>query len=103
MAAVHNQLGGIERRVEKPLVAVELQFVRHHPIGIGEHAVGRHDDVALDAQIRHWEVGDYSETVVTTLLTGRWLSVGSFASFSSSSSYCGRLSTGALARIATTL
>ena len=39
----------------------------------------------------------------TTLETGRWLKVGSLASFSISSSYCGSDCTGALARMATTL
>lgn len=45
----------------------------------------------------------YSEIVWTTLETGRALTVGSLASFASSSSYCGSVCTGVFARIATTL
>ena len=45
----------------------------------------------------------YSEIVWTTLETGRALTVGSLASFVSSSSYFGSVCTGVFARIATTL
>src|SRR5207237_777846 len=40
----------------------------------------------------------HSDTVVTTLDTGLWLTVGSLATFASCSSYCGSDCTGALAR-----
>src|SRR5664279_4382935 len=102
---MYEQVGGIEGGCEEPLVALELQFIRHHVIGVCQHAVRRHDDIAVDTQSRHaGQAGAaYCDTSVTTLDTGRWLSVGSLASFTNCSSYCGRLFTGALARIATTL
>src|ERR1700730_10391422 len=103
MPAVHDQVGAIEGSREEPGVALEFQLRRHHAIGIGKHAVRRHDDIALDAQIRHRCEAGYSEIVCTTLETGRELTVGSLASLITSSSYCGRVSTGALDRIATTL
>jgi hypothetical protein len=45
----------------------------------------------------------YSETVCTTLLTGRELATGSFISLTSISSYSGKVSSGVLAFICTTL
>jgi len=45
----------------------------------------------------------YSETVCTTLLTGRELATGSFMSLTSISSYSGNVSSGVLAFICTTL
>ena len=74
MAAVHDQVGAIERGGEELLVALEFQFVRHHAIGVRQHAVRRHDDIAFDAQTRHRRCrsgGRYSEIVCTTLETGR--------------------------------
>src|SRR5260221_5696828 len=106
IAAVHDQVGMVEGCGEEPLVALELQSLRHHAIGVRQHAVGRDDDVTLNAQRRHRRVvlpANYSEIVCTTLETGRELTVGSLASFTTSSSYCGRVCTGALAFIATTL
>ena len=100
IAAVHDQVGAVQRGGEEPLVALEFQFVRHHPIGVRQHAVGRHDDVTFDAQRRHRRCRGrqgYCEIVCTTLETGRSLTVGSLASFRSSSSYCGSVCTGALA------
>src|SRR3954447_14748555 len=105
MAAVDDQVGAVQRGIEEFLVALELQLVRHHTICIRKHAVGGHDDVAVDAVCGHGcaSLGRYSEIVCTTLETGRELMVGSLASFSSSSSYCGSVCTGALAFICTTL
>src|SRR4051794_34438851 len=100
MAAVDDQVGAVQRGIEEFLVALELQLVRHHTICIRKHAVGGYDDVAVDAVCGH---GCYSEIVCTTLETGRELMVGSLASLSSSSSYCGSVCTGALAFICTTL
>ena len=101
---MHDQVGAIEGGVEELLVALEFQFVRHHAGGIRQHAVRRHDDIAVDAQIRHLSRGEcYSEIVCTTLETGRELTVGSLTSFRSSSSYCGRVCTGAFGIILTTL
>ena len=102
IAAVHDQVGAIQRRVEEALVALELQLVRHDVLRIRQHAVGGDDDIAVDAQ-RHGDGGVYSETVVTTLETGRELTVGSLRSLMTSSSYFAMTCTGALARIATTL
>jgi hypothetical protein len=45
----------------------------------------------------------YSETVCTTLLTGRALATGSFMSLTSISSYSGKVASGVLAFICTTL
>ena len=45
----------------------------------------------------------YSETVCTTLLTGRVLATGSFMSWTRASSYSGKVCSGALAFICTTL
>jgi len=45
----------------------------------------------------------YSETVCTTLLTGRVLATGSFMSWTRASSYSGKICSGALAFICTTL
>ena len=53
IAAVHDQVGAIEGGGEELLVALELQFVRHHAVGVRQHAVGGHDDIAVDAQRRH--------------------------------------------------
>ena len=107
IAAVQDQVGAIEGSSEEALVALELQFVRHDVAGVRELPVRRDDDIAFDAQRRHGFVrsaeAGYSEIVCTTLETGRELTVGSLASFSRSSSYCGMVCTGALARIATTL
>ncbi len=104
MAAVHDQVGAIEGGVEELLVAFEFQFIGHHMRGVRQHAVRRHDDIALDAPIRHLaRVECYSEIVCTTLETGRELTVGSLASFRTSSSYCGSVCTGALGIILTTL
>ena len=102
---MQDQVGAVEGGGEERLVALELQFVRHGVAGVGQHAVRGDDDVAFDAQRRHGArvAARYSEIVCTTLDTGRELTVGSFRSLTMSSSYCARVSTGALARIATTL
>ena len=101
---MHDQVGAIEGGGEELLVALELQFVRHHASGVRQHAVRGHDDVAVDAQIRHRACGEvYSEIVCTTLETGRELTVGNLASLRTSSSYCAMVCTGALAIILTTL
>ena len=57
-----------------------FKLFRHHAIGVRQHAVAGHDDIAFDAQCRHGSVvaADYSEIVCTTLETGRELTVGSF-------------------------
>src|SRR6267154_1615610 len=89
---------------EELLVALELQSLRQHAIGIRQHAVPGHDDVTFDAQCRHgFLAADYSEIVCTTLETGRELTVGSLASLMTSSSYLAMVCTGDLAFIATTL
>ena len=86
--------------------ALEFQFVRHDMPGIRQHALGRHDHKTFNTKHRRGLPSadrSYSEMVCTTLETGRELTVGSFTSFTSSSSYCGRVSTGAFAFICTTL
>ncbi len=91
---MHDQVGVVEGVGEELLVALELQSVRHHAIGVRQHAVGGDDDVTFDAQRGHRRVelcADYSEIVCTTLETGRELTVGSLASLRTSSSYCGRV------------
>src|ERR1700730_6807539 len=106
MTAMHYQVGAVQRGGEELLVAFEFQFLRHHPIGIRQHAVGRHDDVTFDAKRRHVRCRvrqSYCEIVCTTLETGRVLTVGNLASFRISSSYCGSDCTGALATILTPL
>ena len=106
ITAVHDQVSAVQRGGEEPLVALEFQFRRHHPAGIRQHAVGRHDDVTFNAQRRRLRCHgrqSYCEIVCTTLETGRVLTVGNLASFRSSSSYCGNVCTGALATILTTL
>src|ERR1700692_2093033 len=106
MTAVHDQVGTVQRGGEEPLVALEFQFLRHHPIGVRQHAVRRHDDVTFHAKRRHVccrARQRYCEIVCTTLETGRVLTVGNLASFRISSSYCGSVCTGALATILTTL
>jgi hypothetical protein len=100
VTAVHDQCCAIERLLEEQLVAFELQAVGHDMRRVREHAVRGDDDVAFDAK-GQWR--GYSETVVTTLLTGRVLTVGSLTSLSSSWSYSGNVEAGNLARIATTL
>ncbi len=100
---MHDQVGAIEGGGEELLVALEFQFVRHQPSGVRQHAVRRHDDIAVDAQIRHLARRIYSEIVCTTLETGRELTVGSLTSLRISSSYCAMVCTGALAIILTTL
>ena len=50
---MHDQVGAVEGGGEELLVALEFQFVRHHAIGVRQHAVRRHDDIAFDAQRRH--------------------------------------------------
>jgi hypothetical protein len=67
------------------------------------HSDARAADSAWAATAPRLDPVSYSETVVTTLDTGRWLTVGSLASFMSASSYCGSVCTGSFARIATTL
>ena len=101
---MHDQVGAVERGGEELLVALEFQLVRHHAIGVRQHAVRRHDDIAVNTQTRHLCAGQiYSEIVCTTLETGRELTVGSLASLRISSSYCAMVCTGALAFIWTTL
>ena len=103
---MHDQVGLVEGGGEEPLVALEFQLTRHHAVGIGQHAVGGHDDVAVDAQFRHPRClarPRYSEIVCTTLFSGRLLTVGSFMSLMTASSNSGRVFTGALALICTTL
>ena len=89
--AVDDQVDLIERRREELLVALEFQRLRHHAARIRQHAVGGHDDITVDAEGRAQRCRDredYSEIVCTTLDTGRELTVGSLASFKTSSSYC---------------
>src|ERR1700722_4110645 len=90
--AVDDQVGTIEGRREELLVALEFQRLRHHVPLIRQPSVGGYDDIGFDAECRHSLLRDnYSEIVCTTLDTGRELTVGSLASFSTSSSYCGRV------------
>ena len=103
---MHDQVGMVEGSSEKSLVALEFQFIRHHAIGVRQHSIGGHDNIAFNAERRHGRfhvLAAYSEIVCTTLETGRELTVGSLASFKTSSSYCGRVCTGAFAFICTTL
>ena len=103
MAAVQDQVGAVEGGREEPLVALELQFVRHDIAGVRQHAVCRDDDIAFDAQTHGRGDGDYSEIVCTTLETGRELTVGSFRSLTTSSSYWAMVCTGVFDFMATTL
>jgi hypothetical protein len=50
MAAVHDQVGAVEGGGEEPFVALEFELVRHHVIGVGQHAVAGNDDIAFNAQ-----------------------------------------------------
>ena len=108
---MYDQVGAIEGGGEEPLVALELQSLRHHALGVRQHAVGRDDDIAVNPQWHEryptdsevWRAIGYSEIVCTTLETGRALTVGSLTSFWSSSSYDAMVCTGALAFICTTL
>ena len=102
---MQDQVGAVEGGGEERFVALEFQFVRHDIARVGEHAVRGDDDITFDTQRRHDGVSrtGYSETVWTTLETGRELTVGSFRSLTMSSSYCAIVCTGVLARIATTL
>jgi len=87
---MHDQRGAVERGRKKPFVALEFQRLRHDVIGIRQHAVGGDDHKSFDAQGRHGHatpVWFYCETSVTTLETGRWLTVGSLELFMTSSSY----------------
>ena len=78
---MHDEVGMLEAGFEEPLVALELQAVGHDAAGVGKHAVRRDDDVAFEPER---QATRYSETVVTTELTGRWLTVGSLTSLSNS-------------------
>ena len=49
MTAVHNHRSLVEASLEKSLVGVVANCFRHQAFGIGDHAVGRNDDVAFDA------------------------------------------------------
>ena len=102
---MHDQVGAVEGGSEKSLVALEFQFIRHHAIGVRQHSVGGHDDIAVNVERRHgvFALLAYSEIVCTTLETGRELTVGSLASFKTSSSYRAMVSTGSFAFICTTL
>src|SRR5581483_316934 len=46
---VHDSIRLLQGAVEKTLIAGNLQFWRHDPLRIGEHAVSGNDGVALDA------------------------------------------------------
>ncbi len=39
MSAMHDQVDAIEGGCEEFLVALEFQFIRHHAIGVRQHAV----------------------------------------------------------------
>ena len=106
IAAMHDQVGRIEGGREEPLVTLEFQLGRHHAIGVRQHAVRGHDDVAVDVQCCHGVVAcglRYSEMVCTTLFSGRLLTVGSFMSLMKLSSNSARVFTGALGLMCTTL
>jgi hypothetical protein len=82
---MNDEIGAIQRRREEPLVALEFQRIRHDAVGIGQHAIGRNNDIALDVMRWHGcakSPSDYCETSVTTLETGRELTVGSLISLS---------------------
>src|SRR5262249_19312879 len=49
---MHDNIDAVEPAREKPLVGLELERVRHDADGIRQHAVLRHDGVALDAAWR---------------------------------------------------
>ena len=87
-----DQVGSIKGSREELLVALEFQRLRHYVPLIRQPSVGGYDDIAFDVECRHSVLReDYSEIVCTTLDTGRELTVGSLASFKTSSSYCGRV------------
>jgi phosphoglycerate kinase len=52
-AKVSDKIGVIECGVEKKLITFELQRVWHDAIGVRQHAICGHDDIALDTQRRH--------------------------------------------------
>ena len=52
MPAVHNDGGTVECGLEKALIGLVADRIRHLAFGVGEHAVGRNDDVAFDASHR---------------------------------------------------
>ena len=58
---MHDQLGAVEGGGEEPLVALELQLVRHEVVGIRQSAIGGDDDITFDAQRRHGN-RNYCET-----------------------------------------
>jgi len=103
---MNDQVGAVESGGEKSFVAFEFQLNRHYAIGVRQHSVGGYDDIAVNVKRRRGRCHTplaYSEIVCTTLETGRELTVGSLASFKTSSSYRAMVSTGAFAFICTTL
>jgi len=46
--SVHDRGGAIHRRLEKMLIGVVADAIRHGAVSVGNHAVGRHDGVAFD-------------------------------------------------------
>ena len=49
MTSVHDGCGTIEAVLEEALIGVVADRFRHLAFGVGDHAVGGNDDVALDA------------------------------------------------------
>ena len=49
MAAVDDDGGLVETGLEEALVGSIADGIRHYAVGVGDHAVGGNDDVALDA------------------------------------------------------
>ncbi len=69
-------------------------------VNLATMRVSNHEATGAAIMIRaSRKCSNYSETVCTTLLTGRVLATGSFMSLIISSSYSGRVCTGALALI----
>ena len=111
---MHQHVGGSQTLVEEALIGFELERVRLHAGRIRDHAIGGDDGETFDdrrpcpwnAKGGHRLVGrprqsfdDASRysTVRITLEVGRVLTVGSFCSFLTISSYSASGLTGSLA------
>ena len=116
---MHQHVGRSQTLVEETLIGFGLERVRLHAGGIRDHAVGGDDGETFDEEAFHgmqraatgWlaaldrslaDASRYS-TVRITLEVGRVLTVGSFCSFLTISSYSASGLTGSLARMWTIL
>src|SRR5713226_3496070 len=95
MATMHHRIDAVESGFEETLICIDLESFRHLAGPVRQHAVGRHDGVAHDAQ----QPGDaraptrrgrqLPSMVRTTLSTGRPLTFGVLISFITMASYSG--------------